>query len=205
MNQYHLALIALLIAAGCGNRKGSAPEQNSLQARKESLMQKSEEVLRQETPRDTAVRAPGKESGAAAAKEPAEKPTEEVPRLMESHPRVDVTLWAGLTWEKLDRILGEFSLTTPPSVRYYGICDKIVFGFDNGSPKARLRSITCTLDNDYRVREALPLLGIALVREDAVNGKEYVESTFGNERIARVRSFISGPEMKTKRIVITYK
>ncbi len=209
MKLVHLALAALLLAPACGTRKGSAPEQNSMQARKDSLMQKSEQVLRQEAPRDTSAPAPAGTSepapGTSAAKQPVDKGTDEVPRLPESLPRVDVTLWAGMTWEKLDRLLGEFSLTTPPSIRYYGICDKIVFGFDRESPKAKLRSITCQLGQEYWVREALPLLGIALVKEAAVNGKEYVESTFGNEGIARVRSFISGPELKTRRILITYK
>jgi hypothetical protein len=188
-----------MLATGCG-KKEAAPEQLPSQARKDSLMQKSEQVLRAETEPDSVPRKPAPE----AATNQREKPAE-APRLPETLPRVDVTLWAGMTYEKLDRLLGEFSLTTPPSIRYYGICDKIVFGMSDATPKGKLRSVTCYLDNSYRVRDALPLLGIAVVKEDAVNGKEYVESTFGNEKITQVRSFITGPDLNTKRIVITYK
>lgn len=212
-----LLLCGCIVWFACSEKKGSSPSQlksvksedrgSSRSFRHDSLIEKAEKVLKQEDRvHDTITKSKPQMQTSGVKKE-------EVPHIPETLPRVDVTLWSEMTMKKLDRLFAEFSLTAPPSIQYYGICERITFAFTNNTPpkgmnpqNSKLKEISCYLDRSYPITEALQALGIAVVKEQSSRAKGFVESSFSNQNIARVRSIITSPtDSITKKIIITYK
>ncbi len=207
-----LFLCGCIVWFACSEKKESSPSQlKSVKSdesfRHDSLIERAEKVLKQETVvRDTITKSKSQAQRSDVKKD-------EAPRVPETLPRVDVTLWSGMTMKKLDRLFAEFTLTIPPSIQYYGICERITFTFtDNTPPKgmnpqnSKLKEISCYLDRSYPITEALQAIGIAVVKEQSSRAKGFVESSFSNQNIARVRSIITSPtDSTTKKIIITYK
>ena len=197
-----IVLIIILFLPSCSLKKESQQIQINTK-KQDSLLEKAERLLRQDSLASLqnvpAVRAEAKRSTVQEEKN-------EAPRLPETPPQVDVAVWSGMTFQRLDHLLSELSRTNPPSIQYYGICNKIVFTFADNRPAAKLKEITCFLDNAYKIRTALEVLGFAVVKEENIKTNTYVESAVSNQGIKRVRSMLFTPkDLTTKKIIVTYE
>ena len=198
--QVLLITIVVLTAFSCGEKKETSGQQKASK-KFDSLLEESEKLLHPPPLPTETVRTTSQPS---STQKPSK--TREAPQVLQMLPQVNVARWAGLSFQKLDHELGDLSATSPPTIRYYGICDRIVFRFANTTPGARLREIVCHRDKQYEIGEALTSLGIVVIKKRAVVQPSSIESTCANEGIARIVSTrAASNDSLTKRIVISYK
>lgn len=204
MNNMIASVLIIAIVAftsfSCGEKRETSGQQKASK-KFDSLLEESEKLLYPPAMPPETVRLTAQTS---STREPTKSP--EAPQVPQLLPQVNVARWAGLSFQKLDHELGDLSATSPPTIRYYGICDKIVFRFANSTPGARLREIVCHLDKPYEIGEALTSIGIVVIKKRAVVQSSSMESTCANEGIARIISTLAASnDSLTKRIVISYK
>lgn len=134
------------------------------------------------------------------------KAPDDMPRIPDELPKIQVALWRGMTFQKLDYLFSEFSRTDPPSIEYQGICERIVFSMNGAKRSSKVKAITCFLDRRYPIRDALAALGLAIVNERSSAAKNFIVSSTSTEGVAHVRSSVrSAKDSTTDKIFITYR
>jgi hypothetical protein len=128
----------------------------------------------------------------------------ERPKVPGEHPMVDLGLWAGKTYQDMDRLFSEFSQADPPVVGPYGICSKITFIFQAKARDAKIATLLCDLDQQFAPEEALRLLGFSSGKPAERNGSELSFHPL-NEKVRLVNCRISHAEkMLTNYVEVIY-
>ena len=178
----------MVLAVGCASHAPVAKPTKAERAQAKVDKRKTADSIRVERRKSLQVPAPS-----------------ERPIVPGAHPAIDLPAWADKTFQEMDNVFSEFTLSNPPVIGPYGICTKITFTFKGKDRDAKIRSLLCELDQLYTPQEALQLLGLSGNSPGKISGTS-VNFHPADARIKLVKCYVTAERdtILTKLIEVAY-